>query len=53
MKKIKQDKDSWGDTVIYVGKCQKYEYEKQEDLHNSELPRIYDIIYQVENYFKK
>ncbi len=53
MKKIKQDKDSWGDTVIYVGKCQKYEYEKQEDLHNSKLPRIYDIMYQVENYFKK
>ena len=33
MKEIERCKDSWGQYVIYVSKCNKYEYEKQ-DLHN-------------------
>ena len=50
--------DSWGDTYINVGKCNKYEYENPEipktpipDLHNTEIDKIYDIIDVVENYF--
>lgn len=34
MKKIKREKDSYGEYVIYVEKCDKYEYEDQ-DLHNA------------------
>ena len=34
MKEIKKAKDSWGQNVIYVGKCDNYEYENQ-DLHNT------------------
>lgn len=34
MKEIKKYKDSWGQYVIYVSKCEKYEYENQ-DLHNT------------------
>lgn len=51
MKEIKKDVDSWGDLVIYVGKCTKYEHEKQMDLHNSKNKRLYDIMYLVENYY--
>lgn len=34
MKQIKKRKDSWGQYIIYVEKCEKYEYENQS-LHNS------------------
>ena len=34
MKKTKKRKDRWGQYVIYVGECDKYEYEKQ-CLHNT------------------
>ena len=30
MKKIKKEKDEWGQDVIYVQKCDKYKYESQE-----------------------
>lgn len=36
MEEIKKRKDSWGEYVIYVSKCNRYEYEKQ-DLHNTEI----------------
>lgn len=49
MKKTKKAKDSWGEYVIYVEKCDKYEYEEQ-DLHNIKNGRICDIMYLVENY---
>lgn len=49
MKEIERCKDSWGQYVIYVSKCNKYEYEKQ-DLHNIKNGRMYDIMYLVENY---
>ena len=51
MEKIKRDKDSWGDLVIYVEKCTEYEYEEQTDLHNTKNKRLYDIMYLVENYY--
>lgn len=58
MKKVKRQKDSWGQYVIYVSKCQKYEYENPEipknpilDLHNQNIDKIYDILDVVENYF--
>lgn len=35
MKKTKKLRDSWGEYVIYVQECDKYEYEKQ-NLHNAE-----------------
>lgn len=34
MRDFKRRKDSWGQSVIYVSKCDKYEYENQ-DLHNT------------------
>lgn len=58
MKKIYKQKDDWGQDVIYVEKCKKYEEEdpdtpKSKDfyLHNPDLERIDDIIYTVEDYF--
>ena len=51
MKKIKKAKDSWGETVIYVLECEKYEYEKQSDLHNIKNKRMCDIMYLAGNYF--
>ena len=50
MKKISKGKDHWGEIVIYVQKCDKYEYEEQ-NLHNTENNRVYDIMYLVENYY--
>lgn len=32
MKKIKIEKDEWGEDVIYVGECDKFKYEIQPDL---------------------
>lgn len=58
MKKITKEEDEWGQLVIYVEKCNKYEYENPEvpkksiyDLHNEEFDKIYDILDAVENYF--
>lgn len=58
MKVITRGKDEWGEWVIYVTKCEKYEYEDPEipknpqfDLHNSEIPNFCDIIDAVENYY--
>ena len=34
MKEIKRRKDTYNQYVIYVGKCDRYEYENQ-DLHNT------------------
>ena len=58
MEKIKRMKDDWGEWVIYVEKCKKFNYEDPEvpknpifDLHNPELYKIYDIMDVVENYF--
>ena len=58
MKKIQRKKDDWGQDVIYVKECEKYEYEDPEipknpkfSIHNPEDGRMYDIIYAVENYF--
>ena len=58
MKKITKEPDDWGQDVIYVQKCDKYEYEDQEipkksfsSIHNSEISKIDDIMYAVENYF--
>lgn len=53
MTDIHTSKDEWGQYVIYVNKCEKYEYEEQidtYDLHNIENRRIYDIILREENY---
>lgn len=57
MNKIVRQKDDWGDYVIYVEECEKYEYENPDAiksvefyLHNPELKKIDDIIYKVENY---
>lgn len=55
MKKIWKEKDDLGQDVIYVEKCDKYEYENPEkpknDLHNEMFVKIDDIIDAVENYF--
>lgn len=58
MKKIEKVKDRYGENVIYVEECTKYEYENQEnpkmstsDLHNTENARINDILYMIENYY--
>lgn len=51
MKKTSKERDSWGEVVIYVEKCDKYEYEKQPDLHNTKNKRTCDIMYLVENYY--
>lgn len=32
MKKIAKEPDSWGQNVIYVEECDKYEYEIQPDM---------------------
>lgn len=60
MKVITRGKDEWGDWVIYVTKCEKYEYEDPEiqknplfDLHNSKTTDFCDIIDAVENYYYK
>lgn len=60
MKTISKRKDDWGEWVIYVQKCDQYEYEDPDvpknaisSLHNQEDERIYDIIYAVENYFEE
>lgn len=51
MKKIFREKDSYGELIIYVLKCDKYKYEEQIDLHNIKDKRMYDIMYLVENYY--
>lgn len=58
MKKTYKKKDDWGQDVIYVEECEKYEYEDPEvpkkaiiGIHNEEFEKIYDIIDAVENYF--
>lgn len=51
MKKISKERDSWGEIVIYVEKCDNYKYEKQISLHNTKNKRTYDIMYLVENYY--
>lgn len=58
MKKIEKVKDKYGENVIYVEKCTKYEYENQaiakmsiRDLHNTENARINDILFMIENYY--
>ena len=51
MKKIRKQKDSYGQDVIYVSECDKYLYEKQEVDINKENERFYDIMYQIENYY--
>ena len=58
MEKIFKEQDSWGEYIIYVGKCKNFEKEDQNTprnkefyLHNPELERIDDIIYKVEDYF--
>lgn len=51
MKKIFREKDSYGELIIYVSKCDKYKYEEQIDLHNIKDKRMYDIMYLVENYY--
>ncbi len=57
MKKITKEKDQYGNNVIYVAKCNKYEYEDPEkpkkpisDLHNQRFAEIDDIIDMVEDY---
>ena len=51
MKEIFRKKDSYGELIIYVTKCDKYKYEEQIDLHNIKNKRMYDIMYLVENYY--
>jgi len=51
MKRIKKAKDSWGQNVVYVQECKRFLYEKQEVDITPEERRIYDIMYQVENYY--
>lgn len=58
MNKICRQKDEWGEWVIYVRKCERYEYEDPEtpkksayDLHKQDLPKFCDIIDAVENYY--
>lgn len=58
MKKITRQKDHWGQDVIYVEKCTRYEYENPvqakktvSSLHNAENIRINDILYVLENYY--
>ena len=58
MKQTYREKDSYGDLVIYVQKCDKYKYENPEkprkpilDLHNPETWKINDIMDAVEDYF--
>lgn len=66
MKKIKKDKDSWGDTIISVYECDKFSYEYQPDMpklnekyikdyikrKNAKIEGFYDKLYLVENYYK-
>ena len=47
MKKIHKEKDSYGDLVIYVEKCDKYVYE------NPEIPKKIIPLYIIEDFFKK
>lgn len=63
MERIRREKDNWGQYVIFVEKCKKYEYEvqadmpalnKREGVHNVgrfENKRLIDIIRLRENYF--
>ena len=64
MKRIKKDKDSWGDTIINVYECDKFSYEYQPDMpklnekhiasyikrKNAKIERNHDRIYLVGNY---
>ena len=64
MKEIKRCKDSYGEYIIYVGKCEKFLYEFQKDIpklnneyiidyikrKNAKIKGIYGIMYLVENY---
>ena len=62
MKKYTRQKDDWGQDIIYVEECTKYEYEdpdlprkKPSTLHKKENvknERICDIMKKVENYAK-
>lgn len=67
MKKIVKIPDEWGQDVIHVAECDKYEYEYQPDMvylnktekykksihnvDNFKNKRLNDILYVVENYF--
>ena len=48
MKKISKVKDSWGETVIYVSKCDRYKVE------NPDIPRLMstDLQKKIINYNK-
>lgn len=53
MKKIKKVKDHWGQDVIYVQKCTRFENEygeKAESLHNNIIKRLGVIIDKDEDY---
>jgi len=60
MIEITKEKDSWGQNVIYVSKCKRYERQNQDlpiyianRLHKGEIhknPRLYDILFCVEDY---
>lgn len=43
MKKISKVKDSWGETVIYVSKCDRYKVE------NPDIPRLMSTDLQKKN----
>lgn len=51
MKKIKKQKDSYGQNVIYVAECDRYLYEEQEVDINEKNERLCDILYLIENYY--
>lgn len=46
MKKIKRSRDSWGEYVIYVQKCDKYKYE------NPEIPKTNVLVYIIWDFLK-
>ena len=64
MREITREKDDWAQYVIYVQKCDRYEYEyqpdmpwlnKKESIHKTSKfvnKRINDIMVSRENYFK-
>ena len=58
MKKIKRDRDHWGEYVIYVQKCDRYKYENPEEPKVKipvDITQNYDILCDIidtaENYF--
>lgn len=61
MTKINRDLDSWGQKVIYVEECEKYEFEEPDVLkclqhlckQDDKNKRMFDIIHVVENYLEK